>query len=81
MFGGHPATQGIRAGGGFRSFQALGLDGDLTAPAITRLHRTLRAQSSRYWHFRARACLARGKTAEAERALARVEALALSETE
>ncbi len=81
MFGGHPATQGIRAGGGFRTFQALGLDGDLNARAVVHLHRTLRAQSSRYWHFRAKACLARGKTAAAEFALARAEVLAASEAE
>jgi pimeloyl-ACP methyl ester carboxylesterase len=80
MFGGHPATQGIRGGGGFRTFQALGLEGDLTAQAVVRLHRQLRAQSSRYWHFRAKACLARGKTAAAEFALARAEVLAASET-
>lgn len=79
MFGGHPATQGIRAGGGFRMFQAIGLDGDVSAPAVVRLHRQLRATSSRYWHFRAKACLVRGKTAEAEAALARAEALAASE--
>lgn len=76
MFGGHPATQAIRAAGGFRSFQVLGLEGDLSARAITRLHRSLRAGSSRYWHFRAKACLARGKIAEAQTALARAEALA-----
>jgi hypothetical protein len=81
MFGGHPATQAIRGGGGFRSFQALGLDVDLTAPAVVRLHRQLRAQSSRYWHFRARACLARGRTADAEVAMARAERLAAAETE
>lgn len=79
MFGGHPATQGIRAGGGFRSFQALGLDGELSARSIVRLHRQLRAQSSRYWHFRAKACLARGKTAQAELALVRTEALSAGE--
>lgn len=76
MFGGHPATQAIRAANGFPAFQALGLDGDLSATAITRLHRSLRAGSSRYWHFRAKACLARGKAAEAEIALARAERLA-----
>ena len=76
MFGGHPATQCIRGGGGFRSFQALGLDGALSAPAVVRLHRSLRAQSGRYWHFRAKACLARGKTAAAEYAVARAETLA-----
>jgi pimeloyl-ACP methyl ester carboxylesterase len=81
MFGGHPATQAIRGGGGFRSFQALGLDGGLSAQDIVHLHRQLRAQSSRYWHFRAKACLARGKTAHGEYALARAEALAASETE
>jgi pimeloyl-ACP methyl ester carboxylesterase len=81
MFGGHPATQGIRAGGGFRSVQALGLDGDLSASGVVRMHRQLRAGSSRYWHFRAKACLARGKTAEAERAMARAEILTASETE
>lgn len=76
MFGGHPATQAIRTGGGFGAFQALGFAPDLSAPAITRLHRQLRAQSNRYWHFRAKACLARGKTRDAEIALARAEALA-----
>ena len=76
MFGGHPATQAIRAAGGFRSFQAIGLQGDLTALEITRLHRKIRRQSSRYWHYRAKACLARGKTAAAEYALTQVEALA-----
>ncbi len=75
-YGGHPATQAIRTGGGFGRLQALGLEGALSAPAITRLHRALRPQSSRYWHFRAQACLVRGKHAEAERALARAEALA-----
>lgn len=79
MFGGHPATQGIRAGGGFRMFQALGLESELSAQAVVRLHRQLRATSSRYWHFRAKACLARGKTAAAEHALARAETLAASE--
>ena len=74
-FGGHPATQCIRAGGGFRSFQAIGLDGDLAAQSVVRLHRQLRVQSSRYWHFRAMACAARGKSAEAERSMARAEAL------
>lgn len=76
MFGGHPATQGIRAGGGFRQFQALGLNKALSAPAIVRLHRGLRTTSSRYWHFRAKACLARGWTAKAEHALTRAERLA-----
>jgi len=76
MFGGHPATQAIRAGGGFRQFQALGLNAALSAPAIVRLHRALRTTSSRYWHFRAKACLVRGKTAQAEQALARAERLA-----
>jgi len=79
MFGGHPATQGIRAGGGFRSFQSLGLDGDLSARSIVGLHRQLRAQSSRYWHFRAKACLARGKTVQAELAVVRTEALSALE--
>jgi hypothetical protein len=81
MFGGHPATQAIRGGGGFRGIQALGLDGGLSAQDIVHLHRQLRAQSSRYWHFRAKGCLARGKTAHGEYALARAEALAASETE
>jgi pimeloyl-ACP methyl ester carboxylesterase len=81
MFGGHPATQAIRAAGGFRSFQALGLEGGLSAPAIVRLHRQLRATSSRYWHFRAKACLARGRSADAEIALAQAEALAAAEAE
>ena len=76
MFGGHPATQAIRAGGGFGGFQAIGLDGTLSAPEVTRLHRRLRSGSSRYWHFRAKACLARGKLAHAEHALARAESLA-----
>lgn len=75
MFGGHPATQAIRAGGGFGSLQALALEGGLSAPAVVRLHRQLRAGSSRYWHFRAKACLARGKSAAAEEALTRAEAL------
>lgn len=76
MFGGHPATQAIRAAGGFRSFQAMGLDGALSAIEITRLHRGLRSGSSRYWHFRAKACLARSKLAHAEHALGRAENLA-----
>lgn len=76
MFGGHPATQGMRAGGGFGSFQALGLMGDLSAPAVVRLHRKLRSRSGRYWNFRAKACLSRGRTAEAEHALACAERLA-----
>lgn len=80
MFGGHPATQAIRAAGGFRSFQALGLDGEVSARAVVCLHRQLRAGSSRYWHFRAKACLVRGKTVHAEAALARAEALAEAET-
>lgn len=79
VFGGHPATQAIRAAGGFASVQNLGLDGNLTAAAVVRLHRSLRARSSRYWHHRAQACLDRGKTAEAERALIRAEALASAE--
>ncbi len=81
MFGGHPATQCIRAGGGFRSFQALGLEDALSARSVVRLHRQLRAQSSRYWHFRAKACLARGKSAEAEHSMARAEALAASDAD
>jgi pimeloyl-ACP methyl ester carboxylesterase len=81
MFGGHPAAGALRAGGGFRTFQGFGLDSDLTAQAVIRLHRQLRSNSSRYWHFRARACLARGKTAQAEIALARAEALAGSDTD
>ena len=80
MFGGHPATQAIRSGGGFGRFQALGLDGDLSARAITGLHRQLRRNSSRYWHFRAKACLSRGKTSAAEHAMARAETLAALET-
>lgn len=76
MFGGHPATQAIRAGGGFPALQSLSLDGGISAPAITRLHRALRASSSRYWHFRAKTCLARGRTEAAERALACAERLA-----
>ena len=76
MFGGHPATQGIRAAGGFRQFQALGLNEGLSAPAIVRLHRRLRRTSGRYWHFRAKACLAQGRIAEADHALARAEMLA-----
>lgn len=79
VFGGHPATQAIRGGGGFRSFQSLGLDGGLSAAAVVRLHRQLRASSDRYWHFRAKACLARGRTDDAEVALARAEALAAAE--
>lgn len=76
MFGGHPGTQGIRGGGGFPTLQGLSLDGTLSGPAVVHLHRRLRAQSDRYWHFRARACLSRGKTAAAEVALARAESLA-----
>lgn len=76
VFGGHPATQAIRAGGGFRQFQALGLNQALSASDIVRLHRKLRPTSSRYWHFRAKACLARGWTAKTEHALARAERLA-----
>ena len=81
MFGGHPATQAIRAGGGFRDFQALGLGDDLSAAAITRLHRSLRARSSRYWHHRAKACLARGKTALAEQAMTLAESLSGDDAE
>lgn len=76
MFGGHPATGALRAGGGFGTLQGYALDGDLSAQAVVRLHRHLRAGSSRYWHARATACLARGKTAQAELALTRAEALA-----
>jgi hypothetical protein len=81
MFGGHPASGALRAAGGFRAFQGLGLDGGLTAEAVVRLHRQLRAGSSRYWHFRARACIAKGWANHAEVALARAEALAGGDVE
>lgn len=76
MFGGHPATSALRAAGGFGTLQGLGLSSDLSAPAVVALHRRLRAGSSRYWQARATACLARGKTIQADLALTRAEALA-----
>lgn len=74
-FGGHPATGVLREAGAFRSLQGLSLGGDLTAAAVTRLHRDLRAGSARYWQNRAAACRGAGRPVAACTAEARLAVL------
>lgn len=74
-FGGHPATLAVGEVGGFGAVQRLSLCAPLSAQELVRLHRDLRARSRRYWRDRAALCLKHGRSAAAEAALERFEAL------
>jgi hypothetical protein len=74
-FGGHPATNALGEKGGFRTLQAISLAPGASAADVVHLHRSLRAESPRYWQNRAEGCRKAGKAAAAEAAATRAAAL------
>jgi hypothetical protein len=74
-FGGHPATNALGERGGFRTLQAISLAPNASAADVTRLHRSLRSESPRYWINRAEGCRKAGKATAAATAAARAAAL------
>jgi hypothetical protein len=74
-FGGHPATNALGERGGFRALQAISLAPNASAADVTRLHRSLRSESPRYWINRAEGCRKAGKATAAATAAARAAAL------
>jgi hypothetical protein len=74
-FGGHPATNALGERGGFRTLQAISLAPNALASDVTRLHRSLRSESPRYWINRAEGCRKASKATAAATAASRAAAL------